>query len=254
MLGNQQFYHRSIRKTIVAFGSLFNDLEIVRFDTNGDAKERIKVPLSLGLKEKYITRIESDPTLTKSVSVVLPRMSFNLDGLQYDSMRKQISTLRNFNNTPGGFVGQYVPIPYNFNFTLSIFVRNMEDGVQILEQILPFFTPDFTVTLNYIDSISKKYDIPFVLDDVQSNIEYEGDFTTVRVITWDLKFTAKAYIWPPISDVGIIREINVNMNTDFEANTANTPLVNINIVPNPIDAEPNSVYEYTTTITENINE
>ena len=163
------------------------------------AKEVTKVPLSYGAKEKYLTRITSDPTLTKSINTVVPRMSFDLVGMSYDTTRKQISTLNNFApNSSTGLKTQYVPIPYNFDFNLSIYVRNTEDGTQILEQILPFFTPDFTVTVNLNPEMTQKYDLPIILNSVDTTVDYEGDLTTTRLIVWDLNFTVKGFIFPPV--------------------------------------------------------
>lgn len=245
MLGNDHFYHRSIRKVVVTFGSLFNDIEVIRFSQDETPKERFKVPLSFGTKEKYLTRISSDPTLTKSVSVVVPRMAFFLNSFSYDHNRKQVTTLKQYAKGTTN-LSQYIPVPYNFEFSLSIFVRNTEDGTQILEQILPFFTPDFTVTIDFIPSMNKKYDVPFILESVNSNIDYEGDMSTVRLITWDLTFTAKGYIFPPVKDSGIIREVNANiLNIENSQN-----MVNVNVVPDPITAEPDDEYGFAETITE----
>ena len=218
MLGNAQFYHRTIRKMVVVFGTMFNDLEIVRYTQAGAAKEKIKVPLSYGPKERYLTQITSDPNLVKSVNSVIPRMSFNLDSLEYDVSRKQISTLQNFAAaTNTGVSTQYVPVPYNFEFSLSIFVRNTEDGTQILEQILPFFTPDFNVVVNFIPSMNQKYNVPIILNSVASTMEYEGGMSdgTTRLIVWDLTFTAKSYIWPPVKTGDIIKRANTNINIDL---------------------------------------
>ena len=145
---------------MVAFGTLFNDLQVVRYTKDGlTAKEQFKVPLSYGSKEKYLTRITSDPTLTKSIATVVPRISFDLTGMSYDSSRKQQSLLQNFGtNSSGAVTHQYAPVPYDFNFSLSIYVRNTEDGTQILEQILPFFKPDFTVTVDFVPDLDKKYE------------------------------------------------------------------------------------------------
>jgi hypothetical protein len=205
MLGNAHFYNRTIRKIVVAFGTLFNDIHLVRYNKAGTtAYEKFKVPLSYGAKEKYITRITSDPNLTKSVNVVVPRISFDLTGMSYDSGRKQVTTLRNFaaNTSTGSINTQFVPVPYDFSFSLSIFVRNTEDGTQILEQILPFFTPDFTVTVDFVPSMDQKYDLPVILNSVNTSTDYEGDMMTTRLITWDLEFTVKAYIWPPVNSGG----------------------------------------------------
>jgi hypothetical protein len=207
MLGNAHFYNRTIRKVVVAFGTLFNDIHLVRYNKAGTtAYEKFKVPLSYGAKEKYITRITSDPNLTKSVNTVVPRISFDLTGMSYDSGRKQVTTLRNFaaNTSNGGLNTQFVPIPYDFSFSLSIYVRNTEDGTQILEQILPFFTPDFTVTVDFVPAMDQKYDLPIILNSVNTSTDYEGDMMTTRLITWDLEFTVKGYIWPPVSSGGSV--------------------------------------------------
>ena len=216
ILGNTHFYNRTIRKIVVAFGTMFNDIQLVRYTKDGlTAKEITKVPLSYGAKEKYLARITSDPNLTKSIATIVPRMSFDLVGMDYDSSRKQMSTLQNFAaNNATKFNSQYAPIPYNFDFTLSIYVRNTEDGTQILEQILPFFTPDFTVTIDFINKMDQVYDVPIILTSVSPSTDYEGDFSTTRLIMWDLAFTAKAYIWPPVKVSSVIRQANTNIYTD----------------------------------------
>jgi hypothetical protein len=221
MLGNDPFYNRTIRKIVVAFGTIFNDIVVVR-QLNGDGlkKERFKVPLSYGPKEKYIYRLTSDPTLFKSIATVVPRISFNLEGLEYDSGRKQVSTLQNFSvDTSGKMSRQYVPIPYNFEFSLSIYTRNTEDGTQILEQILPFFTPDFTVTVDFISTMNQKYDLPIILNSVTSSVEYEGDMSTTRLIIWDLNFTVKGFIWPIVKSDSNSGLIGAEY-TDSNGNTA----------------------------------
>jgi hypothetical protein len=206
MLGQSHYYNRTIRKIVVAFGTIFNDLHIVRYDANNNAKETFKVPLSFGSKEKYLTRITSDPTLTKSIATVVPRISFDLTGMSYDSSRKQQSLLQNFGQrTDGTITNQYAPVPYDFNFSVSIYVRNTEDGTQIIEQILPFFKPDFTVTVDFVSDIPKKYDMPIILNSVNTTTDYEGDMMTTRLIIWDLDFTVKGFLWPAVkTDKGLI--------------------------------------------------
>lgn len=201
MLGNVFFTNRTIRKIVVAFGSLFNDLQVVRFDKNRTKFNTINVPIIYSPKEKYITRIFSDPDLNKSVSIILPRISFNLDGMAYDASRKQISTINNFNySDTDGLKTQFNPIPYNFYFSLSIYTRNVEDGTQIIEQIIPFFTPDYTISVDFNPEMDRKYNLPVILNTITNDINYEGDMSTTRLITWDLTFTAKGYIWPPVKN------------------------------------------------------
>ena len=213
MLGNANFYNRTIRKIVVAFGTVFNDLYLVRYTKDGvTAKETIKVPLNWGAKEKYLTRLTSDPTLTKSIATTLPRISFDMTGMSYDSSRKLPTTVRNFSaNNATSVKTQYVPVPYNFDFSLSIYVRNTEDGTQILEQILPFFTPDFSVTVDFIPLMDPKYDMPIILNSVSNEVDYEGDMMATRMIIWNLEFTAKGHIWPPVKTGKVITTANTNL-------------------------------------------
>jgi hypothetical protein len=205
MLGKEHYYNRTIRKVVTAFGTLFNDIYLFRYNKAGTSTyERLRVPLSYGSKERYLTRITSDPTLTKSVGVVLPRISFEMTGLSYDSSRKQNSLIRNFSQSTTGLKTQFNPVPYDFTFSLSIYVRNTEDGTQIVEQILPFFTPDFTVTVDFIPDMDPKFDMPIILNSVNTTTDYEGGAQdgTTRLIIWDLEFTVKGYIWPAVQSGG----------------------------------------------------
>jgi hypothetical protein len=222
MLGNAHFYNRTIRKVVVAFGTMFNDILLQRYSVDGTTKQELfKVPLTYGSKEKYLTRITSDPNLTKTISSTVPRISFEMTGMSYDSGRKQVSTLQNFSaNTATGIKTQFAPIPYNFDFSMSIYVRNTEDGTQILEQILPFFTPDFNVTVDFISPMDQKYDMPVILNSVSNEVDYEGDFMSTRLIIWNLEFTAKGYIWPPVKTGKIIRQANTSIYIDTQTRTS----------------------------------
>jgi hypothetical protein len=230
MLGQSHFAHRTIRKIVVTFGTLFNDLVIKRYDKTGRIEyEQMRVPLSYGAKEKYITRLTSDPTLTKSIATSLPRMSFDMTGMSYDNSRKQISLMRNYaaNTSVHGIDGQFVPVPYNFDFSLSIYARNTEDATQIIEQILPSFTPDLTVTVNFVPRIGLKYDVPIILNSVQPSIDYEGDMMNTRMIMWDLTFTVKAYIFPKVNDALIIRDANTNIYIDTQKRDAQKVYIDV---------------------------
>ena len=213
MLGNAHFYNRTIRKIVVAFGTVFNDIFLIRYTKDGlTAKETIKVPLNWGAKEKYVTRINADPDLTKSIATTVPRMSFEMTGMSYDSSRKLPSTVRNFSaNNASTIKTQFVPVPYNFDFSLSIYVRNTEDGTQILEQILPFFTPDFSVTVDFVPAMDPKYDMPIILNSVSNEVDYEGDMMATRLIIWNLEFTAKSHIWPPVKIQKVASNNNINL-------------------------------------------
>jgi len=202
------YYNRIIRKMVVAFGTLFNNITMIRYSNDLDTEyERIKVPIIYSPKEKFVTRLFSDPELTRSVNTVLPRMSFEIVSYTYDSTRKPITTLKSFSTSTTPLFGksQNIGVPYDIEFTLSIFVRNIEDGTQIVEQILPYFTPDYTLTINFIDGIAETTkDVPFILNSIDNVIEYEGDFTTTRIITWNLNFTAKTYFFGPVAESRII--------------------------------------------------
>ena len=250
MLQNRHFYHRTIRKVVVAFGTLFNNIQLIRYTKDlSQEKERFRVPLSYGSKEKYVTRLFSDPNLIKSMSIVVPRISFEMTGLSYDAGRKQLSKVRNFSaNNSTRINTQFVPIPYNFDFSMSIFVRNTEDGTQILEQILPYFTPDFNVTIDFIPGMDQKYDLPIILNSVNTTTEYEGDFSSTRYITWDLDFTAKGYIWPSLNTGKYIRQANTNIvlsddPTNYIQST-NTVIAEIKTTPSPITALPDDEFGF----------
>ena len=194
------FYHQISRKMVVAFGSLFNTIEVRRTDSSDAVTEVIKIPLSYGPKDKMLTRISSDPNLNPKVALTVPRMGFELLSMTYDSVRKLNTLNRNVKKGTTGLKKQFNPVPYNWEFSLYIFVKNAEDGTQVLEQILPFFTPEFTVTMNLVSSMEEVRDIPLVLNSVTSEDKYEGDFATRRSIIWTLSFTMKGFLYPDISD------------------------------------------------------
>lgn len=230
MLGHNPFYHRTIRKYVSLFGSLFNDMFYVRETMDRVQKERQKVPLTYAPKEKFITRLMSDPTLNKSIATTLPRMTFEMTGLQYDTSRKQQSTIRFRAPNSGNSAtpqSQYMGIPYTFDFALAIYVRNIEDGLQIVEQILPFFLPDYTITAQVSQEIDIVKDIPIILNGVTEKIDYEGTFEDgTRLITWDLEFTMKGWIFGPVSNSAIIMGVSANT---ANANATITGGVYVNI-------------------------
>lgn len=262
MLNNPPFYNRTIRKVVVAFGTMFNEIFLQRFNVDGTLKREVfKVPLSYGPKEKYITRITSDPNLTKSIASVVPRLAFDMTGMSYDNSRKQTSMTRNFAlDVDKKLNTQFVPVPYDFNFTLSIFVRNTEDGTQILEQILPFFTPDYTLTVNFIPEMGLSYDLPIILNSVSPSTEYEGDMVTTRLIIWELEFTVKGYVWPAVRrPEGLIGQFSNTSNTFGSVInnihntldvTTDTKIAEIIIQSEPLDAEPDDEFGFSETINE----
>ena len=179
-------YNRVIRKLVVAFGKLFDDITLVRYNPDLSEAERFLVPLVYATKELYVKRLEDDPGLDKKVQVTLPRMSFEMNGLSYDQSRKLNTNIKNFaRQANAAVVSQYNPVPYNFDFNLYIYVRNIEDGTQILEHIMPFFAPDYTVKLNLIPEMGIVKEVPIVLNSATSEIEYEGGADSeTRMIIW----------------------------------------------------------------------
>jgi hypothetical protein len=216
MLGNSPFYHQLTRKAVVLFGRLFDDIIVVRKnDQSGEEVNRFRVPLVYSPKEKMVTRIFSDPDLLRQIQVMLPRMGFEITGITYDASRKQNSLLKAArSNTTTHVSASYMGVPYDINFQLNIYTRNIDDGTHIVEQILPFFNPDFTVTTNMIPDLGMYKDVPIILNNVSNDIQYEGDYDSVRYVNWTLNFTMKMYYYGPISYPKIIRSIYTNIYND----------------------------------------
>ncbi len=213
MLGST-FYHQTIRKYVAVFGTLFNDINIERKNSSGVVVEKMKVPLAYGPKQKWLLAVQDTTADRKVVATRTPRMGFAMTGVTYDSARKLNTIGRNIaantSSTSTNMNTMYNPVPYNFEFSLFILVKNAEDGTQILEQVLPYFTPEFTVTVNTIPDMNIKADIPITLNSADVADEYEGDLSTRRTITWTLSFTLKGFIYPNISSGQVIKTIEVN--------------------------------------------
>lgn len=229
MMFGHDFYHGTIRRYVVMFGNLFNEMQIGRFDGSGNRIQTLNVPISYGPKQRFIERVLADPTLNRSISLTLPRIAFALTSMNYSPMRKLNSTLKfrkGTNDAYNKFSSTYAPVPYDFNFSLYVMVKNSEDGTQIVEKILPFFTPDFTVTMKVLPDLGINLDIPIELMGISSDDTYEGDFdTSRRVLTWDLEFIVKGYLFGPVSQSGYIANAEVNL---FDGLEALDPVVTIN--------------------------
>jgi len=248
MLGRSHYYNKTIRKMVVSFGTLFNDLYLHRYDKTGKETERFKVPLAYGPKEKFITRLKSDPTLTKSINTAIPRMSFEMSGISYDGNRKRITSQTLMSNkSPEGVVSMRSPIPYDFSFDLSIYVRNIEDGTQLIEQIVPYFTPDFTITVDFVPGLEQKFDIPIILNSIQQNIDYEGSFDDTRLITWQLSFTVKGYLYPSVNrDTKIIKKSTATIKMETE--DQDIQKIQVFVAP---DEDANGIFSLNETVTIN---
>ena len=206
-------YNRVIRKLVVGFGNLFDSITLYRFKPDLKESERFIVPIAYASKERYVMRLEEDLNLDKKVQLTLPRMSFEMAGLSYDSSRKQNTNIKNFSGTaPSGILSQYNPVPYNFDFNLYIYVRNIEDGTQIIEHILPFFTPDYTIKLNLIPEMGIIKEVPVILNSTQHEITYEGGRENeTRMIVWTLNFTVKGFIFGKVTETSVINRAFVSV-------------------------------------------
>lgn len=226
MLSNAHYYHRVIRKMVIAFGNMFNNLVMVRYNqTNTTEIERITVPISYASKEKFYKRLIEDPKFTAPLQTILPRMAFSMDGISYDPLRKISSQIDNF-GVATDKLKKVKPVPYNFDFNLHIFVRNTEDGAQIVEQILPYFSPDYTVTVDFFGMDGLEIDIPIVFNGITQDDTYEGDNESTRTIVWTLNFTIKGYLFGPISEIKQIKKATANVyDATFETNPLKSLIV-----------------------------
>mgnify|MGYP001466920648 CR=1 FL=1 len=208
------FYNESMRRMTIGFGQIFNNIQIKRKDDTGKVIQTIRVPLAYGPKEKFLVRLDQQSSLNnREFAITLPRMGFEITGMSYASSRKLSSTLQNVRLRPSDFSRldtQFIPVPYDIDFQLSIFVKNADDGAQIIEQILPFFRPEFTTQVNLIPEMQVVVDTPIVLNGVTIEDTYEGDFDSRRALIYNLTFSVKAYLYGPITNSGIIKRAITN--------------------------------------------
>ena len=249
----EHFYHKKIRNTVIAFGTIFNNVNIKRLDSSGNPLQNIKVPLSYSPKEKFLARLDAQQDLTgddSKVAITLPRMSFEITGYSYDATRKlnknQKITKVTTNADTTKMNNQYMPVPYNVNFSLNVYTANSDDGLQIIEQILPFFQPDYTVTMIEDRTMDTKRDIPFILNSVDYEDSYTGSLTSMRRIIYTLSFTAKVYLYGPISTSAIIKKVSADLYSDTGSNAPRVERVTVQ--PNPTSADKDDTYTYTTTL------
>ena len=236
-------YHELIRKTIVAFGTLFNDLYIYRRSSTGKINQKMKVPLAYGPKQKFLARIDQDSTRgadnVKTTALTLPRIGFELTGLTYDPARK-LNRIQKFKKVKGAdsksLSNVYMPVPYNVSFTLFTMAKNSEDALQIVEQILPMFQPDYTVSLNVMPQLDIVRDVPIILNDVTYEDSYDGAFTERRVLMYTLAFTAKMYLYGPVTSTSVIKQVQVDQFTNTNTTTARREQRYV-VTPNPTSAD-----------------
>ena len=217
MLG-QQFYHETIRKIVISFGSMFNDIQLVRKDNSGAIIQTMKVPLAYGPREKFLVRLREDADLTKQVAITLPRIGFEIKNLAYDASRK-MSRVQRFKKVKGANTKQldtqYMPVPYNLEFELYIMAKQSDDSLQIVEQILPYFQPDYALTINDMSDMGITRDVPIVLNSIGYEDSYDGDFTNRRALIYTLSFTTKFYLYGPVTSAKVIKTVQVDQYTDM---------------------------------------
>jgi len=218
MLGTQ-FYHETIRKVIVSFGSMFNNINLVRKDSSGNISQSMKVPLAYGPREKFLVRLREDADLSKTVAITLPRIGFEITNLAYDPGRK-LNRVQKFKKVKGSKASQldtqFMPVPYNIDIELYIMAKQSDDALQIVEQILPYFQPDYTFTINDQPDMGIKRDVPIILNSIAYEDSYQGDFTTRRALIYTLAFTAKFYLYGPVTSSKVIKTVQVDQYTDLQ--------------------------------------
>jgi len=251
------FYHGSLRRYVTIFGTLFNEILISREDNSDVTQKRFRVPIAYGPMQKFLARLEADPNLTNPTAMTLPRMSFEITNIVYDPERRLTGRLRNTKTSSANnniLINQFVPAPYNLDFTLSIMAKYAEDGTKIIEQILPFFKPEWTTSVKLIDTLDEYYDIPTILTSINNEEVYEGDFTQRRAVLWTLTFTMKGYFFGPVTNKKIIKFANTNFyasprDGNFTSNS--TPAERVKIYPGlTANGEPTTLANNTIDYTE----
>lgn len=255
MFGNT-YYHQTLRRIVACFGTIFNDINVVRVDSATNEKQRMKVPISYGPKDRYLVRLQDDPDLNRQVDIVLPRIAFNIVTFSYDGNRKLRTMGRNHKAIPGDNtrkLREFNPVPYNIGMDLNIISKSIDDGNQIVEQILPFFTPDYTVTVMLVPELELKHDIPIVLNSVNLEDNYDDEWKTRRNVIWTLNFTVKAYFYGPVKTDPLITKTqedylvpNGDVN-DKAVRDATPRIFRVTTVPDPLNADPESDFGFTET-------
>ena len=250
----QYFYHKHIRNTIIAFGTIFNTIGVRRYNSAGEVVSSLRIPLMYAPREKFLARLQQQSELgsgdQSKVAITLPRMSFEMTGFSYDPSRK-INKMQKYKTAKStddkNVFSQYSPVPYNVNINLYSFCSNSDDSLQILEQILPYFQPDYTVTFIEDKTMDIKRDIPFILNGVDYEDSYDGDFTSNRRIIYTLSFTAKIYLYGPISKGAVIRKVSADLYDKFPVDGPSRQ-ERVTVTPNPTSADYDDDYTYTETL------
>ena len=241
MLGNRQFYHETIRNIIVGFGTLFNDIHVVRKNNSGAITQSMKVPLAYGPKQKWLARIDQDAGLDSKVAITLPRMGFEIQNLTYDPARKlnrvqKFKKVKSSASSADKLDTQFMPVPYNLNVQLYAMAKNSDDALQMVEQILPYFQPDYTLTIKDMPEMGVARDIPIVLNSINYEDSYKGDYAERRAIMYTLDFTTKFYLYGPVTSSKVIKTVQVDQYTDLP-DVSPTREQRYTATPNPTSAD-----------------
>jgi len=259
MFKNRHFYHQHIRKAIIAFGTLFNQIQVRRTNESGEVVQSLFVPLSYAPKQKFISRISQVPEVDETrpgFAITLPRIGFEITSFNYDASRKlaitqNVRAVDTSGTTNTGIRYSYVSTPYNMGISMSVFAKNQDDGLQIIEQILPYFNPDFNVTVNEIPELGVKRDLQIILDNISYQDEWEGSFDKRLTVVWDLNFTLKMNFYGYVNDANLIKKTIQKVYTDstlFEGSAPTNSLVGRRITSevDPNSALPTDAYDYIT--------
>ena len=241
MLGNRQFYHETVRNIIVGFGTLFNDIHVVRKNNTGVVTQSMKVPLAYGPKQKWLSRIDQDAGLDSKVAITLPRMGFEIQNMTYDPARKlnrvqKFKKVKSSASNANKLDTQFMPVPYNLNIQLYAMAKNSDDALQMVEQILPYFQPDYTLTIKDMPEMGVARDIPIVLNSINYEDNYKGDFAERRAIMYTLDFTTKFYLYGPVTSSKVIKTVQVDQYTDLP-DVSPTREQRYTATPNPTSAD-----------------
>ena len=241
MLGNRQFYHETVRNIIVGFGTLFNDIHVVRKNNSGVVTQSMKVPLAYGPKQKWLARIDQDAGLDSKVAITLPRMGFEIQNLTYDPARKlnrvqKFKKVKTSASNSNKLDTQFMPVPYNLNIQLYVMAKNSDDALQMVEQILPYFQPDYTLTIKDMPEMGVARDIPIVLNSINYEDNYKGDYAERRAIMYTLDFTTKFYLYGPVTSSKVIKTVQVDQYTDLP-DVSPTREQRYTATPNPTSAD-----------------
>ena len=214
MLNTGYTYNKVIRKCVIAFGTIFNNIEVRRENAGGSTYSKMKVPLAYGPKQKFLARLEQQPELNKKVAITLPRIAFELTGISYDATRKLSPVTLELKADGNNAVRKmYTPVPYNLEFSLSILSKTNDEALEITEQIMPFFQPSYNVTVNIVEALKEYRDVPIVMNTINYTDDYEGDFTQRKLTTVDMSFTMKTYVFGPSQTGAPIKKAKVDYKT-----------------------------------------